>query len=190
MDIPQQVGRILARTTRIVGRERGNVKTPGSDSRRQRRYWLGADLALEVVSEEKPERDLVQKRGNFAEGRVLEYWIVNPQTESVTVLRLRADADRILEDRDYLAGSLFLDADPSRTRNPKAVLGTPDDSFTAIPPDPTREGLESAGRPAKDLGAPLGVGTRYCAPVIANGLHPGVNYTWSEAIFDWPLIAA
>jgi Uma2 family endonuclease len=63
-----------------------------ADSRWQNRYWLGADLALEVVSEEKPERDLVQKRGDYAEGRVPEYWIVNPQTETVTVLQLRGDA--------------------------------------------------------------------------------------------------
>src|SRR3954471_11708422 len=27
------------------------------DARRQNRYWLGADLALEVVSADKPERD-------------------------------------------------------------------------------------------------------------------------------------
>ena len=60
-----------------------------ADSRRQNRFWLGADLALEVVSEEKPERDLVDKRGDYAEGRVPEYWIVNPQTETITVLRLR-----------------------------------------------------------------------------------------------------
>jgi Uma2 family endonuclease len=63
-----------------------------ADSRRQNRFWLGADLALEVVSDEKPERDLVDKRGDYAEGRVPEYWIVNPQTETVTVLRLRGDA--------------------------------------------------------------------------------------------------
>jgi Uma2 family endonuclease len=63
-----------------------------TDSRWQNRYWLGADLALEVVSEEKPERDLVQKRGGYAEGRVPEYWIVNPQTETITVLHLRGDA--------------------------------------------------------------------------------------------------
>src|SRR5208283_2723796 len=48
--------------------------------------------------------------------------------------------DRILEDRDYLAGSLFLDADPSRSL--KALLGIPHDYFTAIPPDPTLEELE------------------------------------------------
>jgi Uma2 family endonuclease len=63
-----------------------------ADPRRQNRFWLGADLALEVVSEEKPERDLVDKRGDYAEGRVPEYWIVNPQSETITVLRLRTDA--------------------------------------------------------------------------------------------------
>ena len=55
-----------------------------SDPRRQNRFWTGADLALEVVSEDKPERDLVEKRGDYAEGRVPEYWIVNPQTETIT----------------------------------------------------------------------------------------------------------
>src|SRR5262249_13274539 len=53
-----------------------------ADSRRQNRFRLGADLALEVVSEEKPERDLVDKRGDYAEGRVSEYWIVNPGSDS------------------------------------------------------------------------------------------------------------
>ncbi len=61
------------------------------DPQRQNRFWLGADLALEVVSEDKPERDLVDKRGDYAEGRVSEYWIVNPQAETITVLRLRND---------------------------------------------------------------------------------------------------
>jgi Uma2 family endonuclease len=62
-----------------------------ADPRRQNGFWLGADLALEVVSEEKPERDLVDKRGDYAEGRVPEYWIVNLQIETITVLRLRGD---------------------------------------------------------------------------------------------------
>jgi Uma2 family endonuclease len=63
-----------------------------ADPRRQNRFWLGADLALEVVSEEKPERDLVEKRGDYAEGRVPEYWIVNPQIETITVLSLGGDS--------------------------------------------------------------------------------------------------
>jgi Uma2 family endonuclease len=63
-----------------------------NDARRQDRFWLGADLALEVVSEDKPERDLVDKRIDYAEARVTEYWIVNPQTETISVFRLNGDA--------------------------------------------------------------------------------------------------
>src|ERR1700730_5525833 len=37
-----------------------------TDPRRQNRFWLGADLALEVVSEDKPERDLLDKRIDYA----------------------------------------------------------------------------------------------------------------------------
>ena len=62
------------------------------DPRRQDRFWLGADLALEVVSEEKPERDLIEKRGDYAEAHVPEYWIANPQTDTITVLRLSGDS--------------------------------------------------------------------------------------------------
>jgi Uma2 family endonuclease len=68
------------------------VLLSASDSRRQDRFWVGADLALEVVREDKPERDLVDKRGDYAEARVPEYWIVNPHTETITVLSLRGDA--------------------------------------------------------------------------------------------------
>src|ERR1700756_4654945 len=53
-----------------------------SDPRRQDRYWTGADLALEVVSADKPERDLVDKLADYAEAGVPEYWIVDPQTET------------------------------------------------------------------------------------------------------------
>ena len=63
-----------------------------TDERRQNRFWLGADLALEVVSEDKPERDLVDKREDYAEASVPEYWIVNPQTETITVLRLQGES--------------------------------------------------------------------------------------------------
>ena len=63
-----------------------------TDPRGQNRFWDGADLALEIVSEDKPERDLVDKRGDYAEAKVPEYWIVNPQNETITVLQLRGDA--------------------------------------------------------------------------------------------------
>jgi Uma2 family endonuclease len=81
-----------------------------TDPRRQNRFWLGADLALEVVSEETPERDLVDKRGDYAEGRVPEYWIVNPQDESITVLRLTGEkyAEAGLYRRGNTAQSVLL----------------------------------------------------------------------------------
>jgi Uma2 family endonuclease len=63
-----------------------------ADSRRQDRFWLGADLALEVVSEDKPERDLVDTRVDYAECGGPEYWIVNPQAETIAVLRLSGGA--------------------------------------------------------------------------------------------------
>jgi Uma2 family endonuclease len=62
------------------------------DPRRQNRYWHGADLALEVVSADKPARDLVEKRGDYAEASIPEYWIVNPDTETITVLWLEDSA--------------------------------------------------------------------------------------------------
>ena len=62
------------------------------DPRRQNRFWLGADLVIEVVSPDKPERDLIEKRRDYAEAHIPEYWIVNPQSETITVLRLQDNA--------------------------------------------------------------------------------------------------
>jgi Uma2 family endonuclease len=62
------------------------------DKRRRNRFWTGADLTLEVVSKDNPERDVVEKRHDYAEGKVPEYWIVNPQTETITVLQLENES--------------------------------------------------------------------------------------------------
>jgi Uma2 family endonuclease len=59
------------------------------DPRRQDRFWTGADLVLEVVSEDNPQRDLVEKRHDYAQARIPEYWIVNPLTETILVYRLK-----------------------------------------------------------------------------------------------------
>jgi Uma2 family endonuclease len=58
------------------------------DPRNQHDFWLGADLVVEIVSPDNPERDTRVKRVDYAEGGIPEYWIVNPLTESITVLRL------------------------------------------------------------------------------------------------------
>jgi Uma2 family endonuclease len=62
-----------------------------SDPRRQNRYWLGADLVAEIVSPDSPERDTKEKRADYAEAGIPEYWIVNPENETVTVLSLEAE---------------------------------------------------------------------------------------------------
>jgi Uma2 family endonuclease len=58
------------------------------DPRRGNAYWNGADLVLEVVSPDDPDRDLVKKRREYAQAGIPEYWIVNPQAETITVLTL------------------------------------------------------------------------------------------------------
>ena len=63
-----------------------------NDSRRRNDFWRGADLVMEVVSPDDPDRDLRIKPLDYAEAGIPEYWIVNPMDETVTVLVLRAGA--------------------------------------------------------------------------------------------------
>ena len=58
------------------------------DPRRGERFWTGADLVMEVVSPDDPERDHATKRNEYARAGIAEYWIVDPQDESIVVLRL------------------------------------------------------------------------------------------------------
>jgi Uma2 family endonuclease len=53
-------------------------------------FWTGVDLVMEVVSgeEEDRRRDLVTKRREYSRAGIPEYWIVDPQEERITVLRL------------------------------------------------------------------------------------------------------
>ena len=70
-------------------------------SLRQENFWDGADLAVEIVSQgrEDRERDLVTKRTEYARAGIQEYWIVDPEQETVTVLSLSGDV--------YAEGDLF-----------------------------------------------------------------------------------
>jgi Uma2 family endonuclease len=53
-------------------------------------YWDGADLVTEVVSpgKENRDRDLRNKRREYARARIREYWIIDPENERILVLRL------------------------------------------------------------------------------------------------------
>ena len=61
------------------------------DPRRGNDYWRGADLVVEVVSPDDPERDTRVKRRDYAEAGIPEYWIVNPLDETITVLTLAGE---------------------------------------------------------------------------------------------------
>jgi Uma2 family endonuclease len=65
---------------------------PADDPRAGDDYWEGADLVMEIVSPDDPARDYVAKRQDYAEAGILEYWIVDPQRFTITVLWLEQTA--------------------------------------------------------------------------------------------------
>ena len=96
-----------------------------SDPRRQDRYWLGADLVAEVVSPDAPERDWVEKRADYAEAAIPEYWIVDPRDETITVLALEGEAyaEQGVHARGGAAASLLLEG---FTADVSAVFDAPE----------------------------------------------------------------
>lgn len=61
---------------------------------RSAKYYRGADMAVEIVSpdERSRTRDIVEKRQLYAAASITEYWIVDPQEETITVLALEGQA--------------------------------------------------------------------------------------------------
>ncbi len=60
--------------------------------RRHEQYWERPDLVMEVVSPDYREHDLETKRNEYAQAGIPEYWIVDPEEERITVLRLTGEA--------------------------------------------------------------------------------------------------
>lgn len=58
------------------------------DPRIQNEFWLGADLVVEIVSPDMPQRDMEEELLDYAEAGIPEYWIVNLLTDTITVLTL------------------------------------------------------------------------------------------------------
>lgn len=72
----------------------------------------GADLVVEVVShgKESRERDYVEKRTEYAAAGIGEYWIVDPEQRTITVLELADGTYReqsVLKNRDVASSSLL-----------------------------------------------------------------------------------
>ncbi len=62
-------------------------------SRRGEAFWDRADLVMEVVSEDDPQRDLVLKRQEYAKAGIPEYWIVDPRDKTIRVLCLASTGE-------------------------------------------------------------------------------------------------
>ena len=58
------------------------------DDRIAEQFWIGTDIAVEVVSDDDRRRDLETKRREYAMAEIPEYWIVDPQLNTITVLVL------------------------------------------------------------------------------------------------------
>lgn len=91
---PQGLGRTLVAPFRVRLRE-GKYREPdvlfmlaAHSNRMREEFWDGADLVMEVVSDDDRRRDLETKRREYAQAGIPEYWIVDPQQSLVTVLRL------------------------------------------------------------------------------------------------------
>jgi len=62
------------------------------------RYWGVPDLIIEVISESTDKEDKGEKFFEYEKAGVPEYWIVDPNTQTIDVFQLKDDAY-------YLAGS-------------------------------------------------------------------------------------
>ncbi len=65
--------------------------------RARNQFWQGADLVMEVVSDDRKgrERDLVTKKKEYAKAGISEYWIVDARRKQVTVLSLHGNKYKV-----------------------------------------------------------------------------------------------
>lgn len=59
-------------------------------------YWDGADLVMEVVSDDDRRRDLDLKRREYARAGIPEYWIIDRQQGRILVLTLEGTSYIVL----------------------------------------------------------------------------------------------
>ena len=57
-------------------------------------FWETANLVVEVISPDDPDRDLVDKRRDYAAAGIAEYWVIDPRDDSIQVLHLRDGVSR------------------------------------------------------------------------------------------------
>jgi len=106
---PRQLGKVLFAGLRVKLRS-GLFREPDvvflaerNRDKRGNRFWLGADLVVEVVSPDDPDRDYVNKRADYAACGIPEYWIADPRDRTIRQL--------LLVQQGYVEHALFRDGD-------------------------------------------------------------------------------
>jgi Uma2 family endonuclease len=67
-------------------------------------FWTGADLVVEILSPDNRDHDLVTKRREYATAGIPEYWIVDPEQETMIVLTLDGETLTYTEHGLYARG--------------------------------------------------------------------------------------
>jgi len=93
---PRKAGIVMTAPTRVRVADR-HFREPDvlfvankNLQRRQEQFWETADLVIEIISPDDPDRDLIDKRRDYALAGIPEYWIVDPRDQSVHVLFLES----------------------------------------------------------------------------------------------------
>jgi Uma2 family endonuclease len=98
---PRQLGRVLFAPFRLrlwPGKFREPdlmVLLTRNAQRMRNEYWEGADLVVEVVSNDDRRRDVETKRDEYARAGISEYWIVDPRDAKVLILSLEGNRYRV-----------------------------------------------------------------------------------------------
>jgi Uma2 family endonuclease len=69
-----------------------------------REFCKKADLVIEIVSEGNRHHDLVTKRDEYARAGIPEYWIVDPEEETITIFVLRPRRKTYVEHGTFRKG--------------------------------------------------------------------------------------
>ncbi|MGL4610483.1 MAG: Uma2 family endonuclease [Trueperaceae bacterium] len=76
------------------------------NQRKFEEFWEGADLVMEIVSPDNPKRDIVDKKEEYAQAGIPEYWLVNPLNETITVFILQSGSSVYGEAGVYSKGDV------------------------------------------------------------------------------------
>ena len=105
-------GKALSAPFRLnLQRPSGNYREPDviylmnrADGRRAKDVWTGADLVMEIVSPGGEQRDYIEKRADYAGAGISEYWIIDPELRTITVLKL--DGTQYIEHGNFALGQV------------------------------------------------------------------------------------